>query len=929
MSIKAIDKSSIHRITSGQVVVDLQTAVKELLENSVDAGATNVEVRFKNFGLTSIEVVDNGSGIPENDHDSIALKHHTSKLETYSDLSSIHTFGFRGEALSSLCALSEKVSICTATSETAPVGVSLTMDSSGRVKKRSTVARNKGTTITLSHLFTPLAVRRKEFERNAKREFGKALSLLNAYALGPCAAAPGIRLTVSNQPDKGTKTTQIQTFGSPSCRASVTALWGPKALENIVDMDISFEVERERTAIKRIQSQDSSPISIHLKGLISKFSVGCGRTGTDRQFFYINGRPCNMNKVQKAFNEVYRTFNANQAPFILADFLIPTESYDVNVSPDKRTILIHSEANLISALKTALENHFSPSRSTFDLGGTQGRPKTQTQTLLTQHATTVSTTPRVTRRSQKTVDDTDDRSSPSNVHPDRPSSPAAPLFLPSPPPQARVSSPEDLPRHHHQASSSKLPPAGDEGSMDIDGDDAPHSEPEEMVLDPSQTSWGRQLGISSPMRPITPSSSKAKSSEPTDDEDGGHPRKKRKSDVSSMAGSGSAVRDSEAAGPGRKPSDKPTKLTQLPLPGAPTKAKDPRKNLRSQIAGFARSGSQLQPRALSSSGDERDDLDVDEPLNMEEEVPDEDMLEMKEMEEDVGKRSDATPSTPIRYNRTRRPSSEAGSPTSHDTGPVDIPISALSDDYETDGDPNSVLSQALASSYEEPSITPQKNKIHRPEIIRTEKDDGDLLLRFDFEHVGSVWSRKKKDQRLPSLAAGSAEGVVVEPERVPSEAGVSNTENDAKAADALARVIEKNDFESMAVVGQFNLGFIVIRRARATEEGGVGGASASTRRVADDLFIVDQHAADEKYNFETLQATTKIESQKLFRPQPLELTASDEMVALENINVLQQNGFEIDVEAEASIGQGSKLKLTAQPVSKNTTFDMKGGLNER
>lgn len=148
-----------------------------------------------------------------------ALKHHTSKLETFSDLTTVRTFGFRGEALSSLCALSEEMTVYTATSMTAPQGVALTMDSGGKVKGRNRVARTvsgpfvvivrplivkqQGTTITMTNLFKPLPVRRKEFERNVKREFGKALSLLNAYALGPCSESPGIRLTVSNQPEKG------------------------------------------------------------------------------------------------------------------------------------------------------------------------------------------------------------------------------------------------------------------------------------------------------------------------------------------------------------------------------------------------------------------------------------------------------------------------------------------------------------------------------------------------------------------------------------------------------------------------------------------------------------------------------------------------------------------------------------------------------
>ena len=74
-TVKAIDSASVHRITSGQVIVDLQTSVKELLENSLDAGATSVEVRFKEYGVSSIEVVDNGSGIAEADHESIGMPH--------------------------------------------------------------------------------------------------------------------------------------------------------------------------------------------------------------------------------------------------------------------------------------------------------------------------------------------------------------------------------------------------------------------------------------------------------------------------------------------------------------------------------------------------------------------------------------------------------------------------------------------------------------------------------------------------------------------------------------------------------------------------------------------------------------------------------------------------------------------------------------
>ena len=130
-TIKAIDKSSIQRICSGQVVVDLASAVKELVENALDAFATSVEIKLKNMGLDLIEISDNGTGIKETDYPGLALKHHTSKLLDFTDLKKVGTFGFRGEALNALCELSGSLSIITKES-TQSIGANLTFDRNGR-----------------------------------------------------------------------------------------------------------------------------------------------------------------------------------------------------------------------------------------------------------------------------------------------------------------------------------------------------------------------------------------------------------------------------------------------------------------------------------------------------------------------------------------------------------------------------------------------------------------------------------------------------------------------------------------------------------------------------------------------------------------------------------------------------------------------------
>jgi DNA mismatch repair protein PMS2 len=133
------------------------------------------------------------------------LKHHTSKLASYEDLNNLNTFGFRGEALSSLCALSTFY-VITARESDGPKGTKLDFEISGKLKSQSVIAATRGTTVVVEEIFKNLPVRRKELERNIKREYQKVLNLVNAYA---CVSV-GVRFMVSNTLAKGYATLPLK-----------------------------------------------------------------------------------------------------------------------------------------------------------------------------------------------------------------------------------------------------------------------------------------------------------------------------------------------------------------------------------------------------------------------------------------------------------------------------------------------------------------------------------------------------------------------------------------------------------------------------------------------------------------------------------------------------------------------------------------------
>lgn len=353
-----------------------------------------------------------------------------------------------------------------------------------------------------------------------------------------------------------------------------------------------------------------------------------------------------------------------------------------------------------------------------------------------------------------------------------------------------------------------------------------------VVLDTTGAAWNRNRGLN---RKILPDDCAS-----TDIEDG-HQRKRHKSH-------GANLIEGHTCGGGSKEKaklatmDTRSKAGSLQASESVPSAKQVRKNLRDRIANLARPGSQATPVDDAMDVDEEDEEDKSVGPMGGRDVPVDDTEEVKDYE--IGPSHSQTTSLAAPMSVPSYPSGSASSEA------IDLTDDSFADFHDTSSfsvDPN-VSTTSSHSDY-----------VSRPEVIRSlDNKNGEISLRLDLSRLSSNWRQTRK--RLSEARKASTLGADAVPS-IPLEAGVSNTANDDQAAEALSRVIEKKDFRSMDVVGQFNLGFIVTRRRASVhiQENG------DDLKEMDDLFIVDQHAADEKYNFETLQQTTSINSQRLYR----------------------------------------------------------------
>lgn len=916
-TIKPIEAHSVHQIQSGQVIVDLCSVVKELVENSLDAGATTLEVRFKNNGLDSIEVQDNGSGIAPSNYENLALKHYTSKLTSYDDLSSLHTFGFRGEALSSLCALSTFF-VITALADEAPKGTRLDFESSGRLKSAVVVAAQRGTTVVVEGLFDPLPVRRKELTKNIKKEYGKVLGLLHAYA----CVGTNVKFTVKSSMAKGKNAIVFATKGNPTTKENIANVYGAKTLSALVPLNLQLEFQRTILDKKEVDSKDNEMI---VQGHVSRPIFGEGRQTPDRQMFFVNGRPCGLPQVAKAFNEVYKSFNVSQSPFIFADLKMDTNAYDVNVSPDKRTIMLHDSVALVETLKSSLTELFDEQEQTM--------PQSQVQTSrlpaykqltiardLTIDSTDTNQSDEVLRTSNNnsTRDENDGRNSVlHDFFRGQASTRQEPKAVVSE--VATSKSMQKLAKIiEAEANHARQHDERDAVVLMQDFDEDSNTRRTEQAKDVRVRDFNMRMVEEQPR--ATKPSSILKDHEADMSSAPSPPRSSVIQEALNHVRPNRPAAEIATITVGDKTITTMTGTSARTLRTTKAKSEDASLEVRFAVPASTQAFTQ-RLKGFAALGASNAGLSVADSIRLESVY-------------EPGK------SSPVSDGSVE---DEAGdlSPISADSGKAqgfgggsqeaDSPGESNGDfEIESEGSTGSPRSEA-DEEYIDESEKKAREDLLVAELIRAAEEKATSLSVDNTKRANRVLKsapRKDSTAGLQLTVAKSIEQIqnlannkprsskrIENRSIMPEEGhGVREIENEEER---LALTVSKTDFSNMLVVGQFNQGFILAVRTSSD-----ASVTESETRNTDELFIIDQHASDEKFNFERLQAETVVGNQRLVRSKQLDLTAVEEEVLIENLSALEKNGFVVYVDTTGEEPIGQRCRLVSLPLSKEVIFGL-------
>lgn len=325
-NIHILDSETIDKIAAGEVVEKPASVVKELIENSIDAGADKITVEIKDGGISFIRVTDNGCGIERADLYNAFLRHATSKIQKVEDLNSIHSLGFRGEALSSISAVAQ-VEMITKTKDSL-MGIKICCNG-GSLEQPEEVGAPDGTTVLVRNLFYNTPVRKK-FLHTSMTEGSYVGELMQHIAM----SHPYVSISyIQNGQNK------FFTSGNGELSEIIYRIYGRDVSEHMIPID------RQENGIR-------------VWGFLGKPLLA--RANRNYENFFVNGRYIKSKLISASVEEGYKTFlMQHKYPFAVLHFQISGEDIDVNVHPTKMEIRIMDPQPFCEFVKKAVRDCLS------------------------------------------------------------------------------------------------------------------------------------------------------------------------------------------------------------------------------------------------------------------------------------------------------------------------------------------------------------------------------------------------------------------------------------------------------------------------------------------------------------------------------------------------------------------------------------------
>ncbi|KAK1256117.1 hypothetical protein MKX07_008376 [Trichoderma sp. CBMAI-0711] len=335
--IRALDPDVVNKIAAGEIIVAPVHALKELIENAVDAGSTSLEILVKDGGLKMLQITDNGGGIEKDDLEILCVRHTTSKISTFEDLSSIATYGFRGEALASISHIAH-LTVTTKTKESSVAWRAHYLDGKlapakpGQSAEPKAVAGRQGTQITVEDLFFNIPTRRRAF-RSYADEFNKIIDMAGRYAIH----CRGVGFTCKKA-GEATNTLAIQAQATVIDR--IRQIHGSNVANELIEISAS---------------DDRWGFSAN--GYVTNANYHIKKTTL---LLFINHRCVESTSMKKALEQTYLSFLPKGGhPFIYLSLEIDPARVDVNVHPTKREVHFLNEEEILQVICKSIETELA------------------------------------------------------------------------------------------------------------------------------------------------------------------------------------------------------------------------------------------------------------------------------------------------------------------------------------------------------------------------------------------------------------------------------------------------------------------------------------------------------------------------------------------------------------------------------------------